>query len=151
MSIVDGELPFALVDLTISVVQTVMGAILMCISAGYFTLTMPVVGFVVWGTASLPSSWYKTDTPLQYCKSSTSSPPVESAFSTSKQSLPSTRTLSALSPGSPLFAPSAGLPLSSPSIYNTSTHLKNHTITSSSSSAGSPSSWTLWSPSWQSY
>jgi ATP-binding cassette subfamily C (CFTR/MRP) protein 1 len=49
MSIVDGELPFALIDLVASVLQTVMGALLMCISAGYFSLTMPAVAFVVWG------------------------------------------------------------------------------------------------------
>ncbi|KAL5318920.1 hypothetical protein ACEPPN_013988 [Leptodophora sp. 'Broadleaf-Isolate-01'] len=48
MSVVDGELPFALVDLVFAMIQTVMGAILMCISAGYFTLTMPVVGIAVW-------------------------------------------------------------------------------------------------------
>ncbi|KAF4634221.1 hypothetical protein G7Y89_g3892 [Cudoniella acicularis] len=48
MSIVDGELPFALIDLIGSLVQTLMGAILMCLSAGYFTLTMPPVAFVVW-------------------------------------------------------------------------------------------------------
>ncbi|KAG4438100.1 hypothetical protein IFR05_006421 [Cadophora sp. M221] len=48
MSVVDGELPFALVDLVFAMIQTVMGAIFMCISAGYFTLTMPVVGIAVW-------------------------------------------------------------------------------------------------------
>ena len=53
MSVVDGELPFALIDLIFSVVQTIMGAILICLSAGYFTLTMPLVVFVVWGESSL--------------------------------------------------------------------------------------------------
>ncbi|KAH7346292.1 putative ATP-binding cassette transporter [Rhexocercosporidium sp. MPI-PUGE-AT-0058] len=48
MSVVDGELPFALVDLVFAIIQTVMGAIFMCISAGYFTLTVPVVGIIVW-------------------------------------------------------------------------------------------------------
>ncbi|KAH7410668.1 putative ATP-binding cassette transporter [Cadophora sp. MPI-SDFR-AT-0126] len=48
MSVVDGELPFALVDFVFACIQTIMGAIFMCISAGYFTLTMPVVGTTVW-------------------------------------------------------------------------------------------------------
>ncbi|PVH78403.1 putative ATP-binding cassette transporter [Cadophora sp. DSE1049] len=48
MSVVDGELPFALVDFVFAGIQTIMGAIFMCISAGYFTLTMPVVGITVW-------------------------------------------------------------------------------------------------------
>ncbi|KAG9231678.1 putative multidrug resistance-associated protein [Amylocarpus encephaloides] len=48
MTIVDAELPFALIDLVTSMAQTVMSAILMCLSAGYFTLTMPPVIFVVW-------------------------------------------------------------------------------------------------------
>ncbi|KAG4410817.1 hypothetical protein IFR04_016047 [Cadophora malorum] len=48
MSVVDGELPFTLVDFIFAGIQTIMGAIFMCISAGYFTLTMPVVGIAVW-------------------------------------------------------------------------------------------------------
>jgi hypothetical protein len=48
MSIVDAELPFSLVDLITSVIQTIMGAALMCLSAGYFALTLPVVVLVVW-------------------------------------------------------------------------------------------------------
>ncbi|EHK96575.1 putative Multidrug resistance-associated protein 1 [Glarea lozoyensis 74030] len=48
MTIVDSELPFALIDFVTSMAQTVMSAILMCLSAGYFTLTMPPVIFVVW-------------------------------------------------------------------------------------------------------
>jgi ATP-binding cassette, subfamily C (CFTR/MRP), member 1 len=39
MSIVDKDLPFALIDLIVAVVQAVMGAILMCFVAGYFALT----------------------------------------------------------------------------------------------------------------
>ncbi|KAK0120207.1 hypothetical protein ONS95_011613 [Cadophora gregata] len=48
MSVVDGELPFALVDFVFAGIQTIMGVIFMCISAGYFTLTVPVVGITVW-------------------------------------------------------------------------------------------------------
>ncbi|KAL2069425.1 hypothetical protein VTL71DRAFT_14104 [Oculimacula yallundae] len=48
MSVVDGELPFALVDLILASTRALMGAIFMCTSAGYFTLTMPVVGAAVW-------------------------------------------------------------------------------------------------------
>jgi hypothetical protein len=58
MSIVDKELPFALIDLIISVVQCFMGGIFMCMVSGYFALTLPPVLLVVWGkylcTSSLP-------------------------------------------------------------------------------------------------
>ncbi|KAJ5165605.1 uncharacterized protein N7500_007435 [Penicillium coprophilum] len=36
MSVVDKELPFALIDLVVSVVQALMGAVLMCLATGYF-------------------------------------------------------------------------------------------------------------------
>jgi hypothetical protein len=49
MSVVDKELPFALIDLIISVVQTLMGGILMCLVTGYLALTLPPVILVVWG------------------------------------------------------------------------------------------------------
>jgi ATP-binding cassette, subfamily C (CFTR/MRP), member 1 len=48
MSIVDQDLPFALIDLIVAVVQAFMGAILMCFVAGYFALTLPPVILVVW-------------------------------------------------------------------------------------------------------
>ncbi|RDW82931.1 cyclic peptide transporter [Coleophoma crateriformis] len=48
MSIVDNDLPFALIDLIVAVVQAVIGAILMCFVAGYFALTLPPVAFAVW-------------------------------------------------------------------------------------------------------
>ncbi|TGO56919.1 hypothetical protein BELL_1374g00010 [Botrytis elliptica] len=43
MSIIDGDLPYALVDLSLSIVQASMGAILMSLSAGYFAATIPVI------------------------------------------------------------------------------------------------------------
>lgn len=49
MSVVDKELPFALIDLVVATVQTFVGAILMCLATGYFALTLPPVIFVVWG------------------------------------------------------------------------------------------------------
>lgn len=49
MTVVDTELPYALIDLALGFVATIMGAILMCISAGYFTATMPPVMLIVWG------------------------------------------------------------------------------------------------------
>jgi len=52
MSIVDKELPFALIDLIISVVQCFMGGIFMCLVSGYFALTLPPVLLVVWGKHS---------------------------------------------------------------------------------------------------
>ncbi|RDW71574.1 cyclic peptide transporter [Coleophoma cylindrospora] len=48
MSIVDNDLPFALIDLIVAVAQAVTGAILMCFVAGYFALTLPPVVFAVW-------------------------------------------------------------------------------------------------------
>jgi ATP-binding cassette subfamily C (CFTR/MRP) protein 1 len=49
MSLIDVDLPFALIDLVVACVQAVMGAILMCFAAGYFALTMPAVVLAVWG------------------------------------------------------------------------------------------------------
>lgn len=49
MSIVDIDLPFALIDLVVAAVQAAMGAILMCFVDGYFALTIPAIGFVVYG------------------------------------------------------------------------------------------------------
>ncbi|KAB8290460.1 hypothetical protein EYC80_010891 [Monilinia laxa] len=48
MSILDGDLPYAIVDLSMSIVQAIMGAVLMSLSAGYFAATIPVVGLGVW-------------------------------------------------------------------------------------------------------
>jgi hypothetical protein len=49
MLVVDKELPLALIDLIISVLQTLMGGILMCLVTGYFALTLPPVFLIVWG------------------------------------------------------------------------------------------------------
>jgi len=49
MTVIDTELPYSLVDLAVSLIVALMGAILMCVSAGYFAATMPVVVLVVWG------------------------------------------------------------------------------------------------------
>jgi hypothetical protein len=54
MSVVDGELAFSLIDLLFSAAQTVMSAVLICISAGYFTLTLPLVVLVVYCRYFLP-------------------------------------------------------------------------------------------------
>ena len=48
MTVLDQELPYALVDLTAGLMSAVMGAVLMCISAGYFAATMPPVILTVW-------------------------------------------------------------------------------------------------------
>ncbi|KAI9645295.1 hypothetical protein NHQ30_006030 [Ciborinia camelliae] len=48
MTIIDGDLPYSMVDLSVSIVQAIMGAVLMSLSAGYFAATIPVVGLVVW-------------------------------------------------------------------------------------------------------
>jgi ATP-binding cassette subfamily C (CFTR/MRP) protein 1 len=48
MTVIDAELPYSLVDLMFSLVVTIMAAILMCLSAGYFAATMPPVILIVW-------------------------------------------------------------------------------------------------------
>lgn len=63
MSIVDGDLPWAVVDFCTSIMQAIMGAILMCLSAGYFAATAPVVILAVWGKFThviLSSRWLLT-------------------------------------------------------------------------------------------
>jgi len=52
MSIVDNDLPFALIDLIVALVQAIMTAVLMCFVAGYFVLTLPPVLLVVWSESS---------------------------------------------------------------------------------------------------
>jgi ATP-binding cassette subfamily C (CFTR/MRP) protein 1 len=52
MTIIDTELPYSLIDLSLSVMTTIMGAILMCLSAGYFAAMMPPVMLGVWGKSS---------------------------------------------------------------------------------------------------
>ena len=53
MTIIDTELPYSLIDLSLSVMTTIMGAILMCLSAGYFAAMMPPVMLGVWGKFSI--------------------------------------------------------------------------------------------------
>ncbi|KAL2067058.1 hypothetical protein VTL71DRAFT_1482 [Oculimacula yallundae] len=48
MTIIDTELPYSLVDFCFSMILTIMGAILMCLSAGYFAVTVPPVILLVW-------------------------------------------------------------------------------------------------------
>ncbi|KIM99556.1 hypothetical protein OIDMADRAFT_125496 [Oidiodendron maius Zn] len=48
MTVIDAELPYSLVDLSLSTVMAIMGAILMCLSAGYFAATLPPVILAVW-------------------------------------------------------------------------------------------------------
>ncbi|CZR62077.1 related to multidrug resistance protein [Phialocephala subalpina] len=48
MTVLDAELPYSLVDLAFSLVVTMMGAALMCISAGYFAATVPPIILIVW-------------------------------------------------------------------------------------------------------
>ncbi|KAK0104754.1 hypothetical protein ONS95_005024 [Cadophora gregata] len=48
MTIIDTELPYSLIDFSLSVIVTIMGAILMCLSAGYFAITVPPIILLVW-------------------------------------------------------------------------------------------------------
>lgn len=48
MTIIDTELPYSFVDFCFSTITALMGAILMCLSAGYFAATMPPVILLVW-------------------------------------------------------------------------------------------------------
>ncbi|KAL3417106.1 multidrug resistance-associated protein 1 [Phlyctema vagabunda] len=52
MSVVDKELPFALIDLVVATIQALLGAVFMCLAAGYFALIMPPVAFVIWKSLS---------------------------------------------------------------------------------------------------
>lgn len=48
MTVIDAELPYALVDVVLSAVAAIMSAILMCLSAGYFAATLPPLALAVW-------------------------------------------------------------------------------------------------------
>jgi ABC-type multidrug transport system fused ATPase/permease subunit len=48
MTVLDAELPGSLIDLLLSAATSVMAAVLMCLSAGYFAATMPPVILSVW-------------------------------------------------------------------------------------------------------
>ncbi|MCJ1434939.1 hypothetical protein MMC27_004309 [Xylographa pallens] len=48
MTVIDTELPYSLIDLLLSFVVAVVGAILMCLSAGYFAATVPPIILIVW-------------------------------------------------------------------------------------------------------
>lgn len=48
MSIVDMEIPYAFIDLVISAVTCTTGAVLMCLSAGYFAAVMPPILLMTW-------------------------------------------------------------------------------------------------------
>ncbi|KAF4960481.1 hypothetical protein FGADI_923 [Fusarium gaditjirri] len=48
MSVIDTELPFALIDLAIDTSVTIMAVILMCVFSGYFVATLPPLAFFCW-------------------------------------------------------------------------------------------------------
>ncbi|KAG5781567.1 hypothetical protein H9Q73_004760 [Fusarium xylarioides] len=48
MSVLDTELPFALIDLAIDTSVTIMSVILMCVFSGYFVATLPPLAFFCW-------------------------------------------------------------------------------------------------------
>lgn len=50
MTVLDDELPGSLIDLLLSLATSVMAAVLMCVSAGYFAATMPPVILTVWAS-----------------------------------------------------------------------------------------------------
>jgi hypothetical protein len=52
MTVLDAELPYSLIDLLLSLASSVMAAVLMCLSAGYFAATMPPVFLSMWGALS---------------------------------------------------------------------------------------------------
>lgn len=53
MTVIDAELPYALVDLSLSIITAIMGAVLMCLSAGYFAATLPPVVLAVWSKSKV--------------------------------------------------------------------------------------------------
>lgn len=48
MTVIDMELPWYFVDVCLNAVAAIMGAILMCLSAGYFAAVMPPVILIMW-------------------------------------------------------------------------------------------------------
>ena len=48
MSLVDMEIPYAFIDLVLSAATCIVGAMLMCLSAGYFAAVMPPVLLMMW-------------------------------------------------------------------------------------------------------
>ncbi|KAF4969944.1 hypothetical protein FSARC_2930 [Fusarium sarcochroum] len=48
MSVIDTELPFALIDLSLDVILTLMAVVLMCVFSGYFIATLPPIVFFCW-------------------------------------------------------------------------------------------------------
>ena len=64
MSVIDTELPYSLIDLVFSFVLTLMSAVLMCLSAGYFAATMPPVILAVYGKDPSQPKSAKTHKPL---------------------------------------------------------------------------------------
>lgn len=107
MSVVDTELPFALVDFAINFAVLLMGAILMCVFSGYFAATMPPVILFCWRELThipLNSTLCKfmaLTTHRQFCKNSTSRRPVRYGSSTSKLNRPSSRSSSTFFRGYP--------------------------------------------------
>ena len=75
MSVIDTELPFALVDFAVNLAVLLMGTILMCVFSGYFAATVPPVTFFCWRElihSSFSLGNHGADTNRQFCKSSIS-------------------------------------------------------------------------------
>lgn len=58
MSVVDTELPFALIDLCLNLAVAIFAAVLMCVFSGYFAAIFPFVLFLCWREYLIPVNSY---------------------------------------------------------------------------------------------
>ncbi|KAF5625992.1 multidrug resistance-associated 1 [Fusarium sp. NRRL 52700] len=87
MSVIDTELPFALIDLAIDTSITIMSVILMCVFSGYFVATLPPLVFFCW---LLQRFYLRTSRQIRILELQANSP-LFTQFLDTLQGLPSVR------------------------------------------------------------
>ncbi|QKD49139.2 P-loop containing nucleoside triphosphate hydrolase protein [Fusarium oxysporum Fo47] len=74
MSVIDTELPFALIDLAIDTSVTIMAVILMCVFSGYFVATLPPLAFFCWLPLVLQRFYLRTSRQIRILELQANSP-----------------------------------------------------------------------------
>ncbi|KAL9572706.1 hypothetical protein ACKAV7_003105 [Fusarium commune] len=74
MSVIDTELPFALIDLAIDTSVTIMAVILMCVFSGYFVATLPPLAFFCWLALVLQRFYLRTSRQIRILELQANSP-----------------------------------------------------------------------------
>ncbi|KAF5718138.1 multidrug resistance-associated 1 [Fusarium mundagurra] len=74
MSVIDTELPFALIDLAIDTSVTIMSVILMCVFSGYFVATLPPLAFFCWFALVLQRFYLRTSRQIRILELQANSP-----------------------------------------------------------------------------